>query len=295
MITCSFLCRRFWIAVCSVCTSKAVKTLSIVLAVTVATYPAMGDDAAASFQEVVAPFLGNYCVACHGSKKQKGDRRFDRISAKIVDDNSLIDLQDILDQLNLSEMPPADARQPTLAESRAAILWITQTIEDYHRTQKVGYQSAMLRRLNSREYRNSIRDLLHVNMTSFDPTKTFPRDQMTEHLDTVGDTLVTSGALLQQYLNAAEVVVSKAVFPLAKPTVEKWTFRDGFHQQPEIDQVHRKFNGLKHMTLYEVVGADKPEGAYGPIHAFAEGVPHDGYYRIKLKAEALNRRHDYPI
>ena len=295
MTTRSFLYRRFWIPVCSVCTSKAVNTLSIMLAVSVATYPAMGDDAAASFQEVVAPFLGNYCVACHGSEKQKGDRRFDRISAKIVDDNSLVDLQDILDQLNLSEMPPEEAAQPTVAERRAAIRWMTQTIEDYHRTREVRHQSAMLRRLNSREYRNSIRDLLHVNMTIFDPTKTFPRDQMTEHLDTVGDTLVTSGALLQQYLNAAEVVVSKAVFPLAKPTVQKWTFHDGFHQQPEIDQVHRKSNGFKHMTLYDVVGAEKPEGAYGPIHAFAEGVPHDGYYRIKLKAEALNRRHEYPI
>ena len=132
-------------------------------------------------------------------------------------------------------------------------------------------------------------------MTMFDPAATFPRDQTTEHLDTIGDTLVTSGALLQQYLNVAEEVVQKAVFPLEKPDVQKWTFRDGFRQQPEIDQVHRTFNGFRHMTLYDVVGADKPEGAYGPIHAFADGVPHDGYYEIKLKAEALNRRHDYPI
>jgi len=286
---------RISIAVCSVCSGKYVKTLSIVLAVLGVTQSAMADNVSKSFQEVVAPFLGHYCVVCHGSKKQKGDRRFDRISGKIVNNNSLVDLQDILDQLNLSEMPPEAARQPTVAERRAVILWLTQTIEDYHRTQEVRPQSAVLRRLNSREYRNSIRDLLHLNMKIFDPTITFPRDQLTEHLDTIGDTLVTSGALLQQYLNAAEVVVSKTVFPLEKPTVEKWTFRDGFHQQPEIDQVHRKSNGFRYMTLYDVVGADKPEGAYGPIHAFAEGVPHDGYYRIKLKAEALNRRHDYPV
>ena len=274
---------------------KVIVTLLVVLAVSVAHRTAMCDDSAEPFQKAVAPFLGKYCVACHGANKQKGDRRFDRLSGKIVDDNSLVDLQDILDQLNLSEMPPDDAPQPAVAERRAAISWLTSTIEDYHRTQDVNHQSAVLRRLNSREYRNSIRDLLHVNMTMFDPTMTFPRDQMTEHLDTVGDTLVTSGALLQQYLNAAETVVNKAVFPLEKPTVEKWVFRDGFHQQPEIDQVHKKSNGFKHMTLYDVVGADKPEGAYGPIHAFADGVPHDGYYEIKLNAEALNRRHDYPV
>lgn len=279
----------------SVSYGKAILTLLVALAVLAGRRPSMCDDAAEPFQKAVAPFLGKYCVGCHGAKKQKGERRFDQLSGKIVDDNSLVDLQDILDQLNLSEMPPEDAPQPTVTERRAAILWLTSTIEDYHHTREVNHQSAVLRRLNSREYRNSIRDLLHVNMTMFDPTMTFPRDQMTEHLDTVGDTLVTSGALLQQYLNAAETVVNKAVFPLEKPTVEKWVFRDGFHQQPEIDQVHKKSNGFKHMTLYDVVGADKPEGAYGPIHAFADGVPHDGYYELKLNAEALNRRHDYPV
>jgi len=253
------------------------------------------DDSSPSFETVVKPFLGKYCAECHGQRKQKGDRRFDRLTGRIVDDNSLVDLQDILDQLNLSEMPPEDARQPTVSERRGAIKWLTETINDYHSTREAGHQAAVLRRLNSREYRNTVRDLLHLNLAIFDPTATFPRDQTTEHLDTVGDTLVTSGALLQQYLNAAENVVEKAVFPLEKPEVQKWVFRDGFRQQPEIDQVHRKSNGFTHMTLYDVVGADKPEGAYGPIHAFAEGVPHDGYYEIKLKAEALNRQHDYPV
>lgn len=247
------------------------------------------------FEETVKPFLQTYCVSCHGQKRQKGDRRFDRLNGKIVDDNSLVDLQDILDQLNLSEMPPEEARQPSDDERREAIRWLTEVIDDYHQSREVDRPAAGLRRLNSREYRNTVRDLLHLNLTMFDPTTTFPRDQTIEHLDTVGDTLVTSGALLRQYLVAAENVINKAVFPLQKPDIQTWTFRDGFHQQPEIDQVHRKTNGFRHMTLYDVVGADKPEGAYGPIHAFADGVPHDGYYEIRLKAEALNRKHDYPV
>ena len=47
------------------------------------------------------------------------------------------------------------------------------------------------------------------------------------------------------------------------------------------------------MTLYDVIGADKHEGAYGPILAFKEGVPEDGIYEIRLKAEAVNRLHPY--
>ena len=47
------------------------------------------------------------------------------------------------------------------------------------------------------------------------------------------------------------------------------------------------------MTLYDVVGADKPEGAYGPMLAFRNGVPIDGIYEIRIQAEALNRVNPY--
>jgi hypothetical protein len=129
----------------------------------------------------------------------------------------------------------------------------------------------------------------------FDPTTTFPRDQTVDYLDNVGSELVTSGYLLQQYLTAAEQVIDKALYPLKKPPVQTWKFKDGFRQQPEIDQVFRKVGEFRYMTLFDVIGADKPEGAYGPIHAFADGVPYDGVYEIRLKAEALNREHPYDL
>jgi hypothetical protein len=247
----------------------------------------------AGFKATVKPFLNSYCIDCHGPKKHKGDRRFDRLTSEILDDSTLVDFQDILDQLNLSEMPPGDAKQPSIEQRRAAIVWITTRIARYHRERKTDTGRVVLRRLNSREYRNTVRDLLHVNITMFDPTAMFPRDQTTAQLDNVGESLVTSGHLLARYLAAAEQIVDKAMSPLTKPDVQTWTFRDNFHQQPEIDQVHRKTNKFKHMTLYDVVGADKPEGAYGPIHAFKQGVPTDGYYEIRLRAEALNRINPY--
>ncbi len=132
-----------------------------------------------------------------------------------------------------------------------------------------------------------------MNMSLFDPTVGFPRDQMAEHLDTIGEALVTSGPLLQRYLAAAERVTGKVFTPATKPEVQTWTFRDGFRQQPEMDNVHRRVNGLKWITLYDVTGADKPEGAYGPIMALKEGVPYDGFYEVRFKAEAVNRLHPY--
>ena len=258
--------------------------------------PARADDkrdTAESFQTTVKPFLNTYCTKCHGAKQQKGERRFDQLPAEIRDDNTLVDFQDILDQLNLAEMPPKEASQPPVEEQRAVIAWLTRNIASHHQARQGTGDETVLRRLNSREYRNTVRDLLHLNMTMFDPTVGFPRDQTTEHLDNVGETLVTSGHLLARYLAAADQVINKALTPTARPKIQTWSFRDRFKQQPEIDQVHVKTNGFSRITLYDVVGADKPEGAYGPILAFKEGVPLDGIYELRIKAEAVNRLHPY--
>jgi cytochrome c553 len=246
-----------------------------------------------SFDHQVKSLLGTYCVGCHGPTKQKGDRRFDRLDGAIADDNALVDLQDILDQLNLGEMPPKDAKQPAPAERQRAVAWLTTRIEQFVQERKPSAGETVLRRLNAREYRNTLRDLLHLNMTMFDPTAGFPRDQTTDHADNFGATLVTSGHLLQGYLAAARQVTDKVFATPRKPAVQTWAFRGDFRQGLGIDGVHKRTNGLRHMTLYEVVGSDKIESAYGAILAFQDGVPCDGTYEIRFKAGAVNRLHPY--
>jgi mono/diheme cytochrome c family protein len=252
-------------------------------------------NAADDFERELKPFLTTYCVECHGPAKQKGERRMDALTGEIADLNALVDLQDVLDQLNLGEMPPAKAKQPTDEERRRVVTWLTARIERFHQERKAPAAQTVLRRLNAREYRNTVRDLLHLEMAMFDPTAGFPRDQTTDHLDNVGESLVTSAHLLERYLVAADRIITKVITPGAKPPVQKWEFHEHFRQQPEIDQVHGKTNGFSHITLYDVVGADKHEGAYGPILAFRQGVPHDGFYELRFKATALNRQHPYDI
>lgn len=246
-----------------------------------------------AFAETIAPFLGTYCGSCHGAKEQKGDRRFDQLAARIDGDATLVDYQDIVDQLNLGEMPPREAAQPSDEQRQKIVQLLSARVQQYHAAGNSSGGATVLRRLNAREYRNTIRDLLRLNMTMFDPTHKFPRDQTSQHLDNVGQTLVTSGHLLARYLEAADQVVNKSLFPIQQPHAETWSFRDDFRQQPEIDQVHKKTNRFDHITLYDVVGADKHEGAYGPILALADGVPHDGMYEIRFQAEAVNRLHPY--
>lgn len=252
-----------------------------------------GDPAAQGFEADVGRFLKKYCIACHGPDDPSGERRFDTLDGRIANDNAVVDYQEMLDQLNLSEMPPEDAEQPAEAERLQAIDWLTKRVAKFHEARVAQRPEVVLRRLNAREYRNTIRDLMGLNLSMFDPAESFPRERTAEHLDNVGQSLVTSGFLMGQYLESAERIVEKALLPTERPEKQSWKFVDDFHQQPEIDQVHRKTNGYEWLTLYDVVGADKHEGAYAPIHAFAEGVPEDGFYAIRFQAEALNREHPY--
>ena len=71
--------------------------------------PSPDSASAASFDDTLQPFLKTYCLDCHGSDNQEADRRFDTLSATIDDDQTLVDYQDIVDQLNLGQMPPEDA------------------------------------------------------------------------------------------------------------------------------------------------------------------------------------------
>ena len=151
----------------------------------------------------------------------------------------------------------------------------------------------MLRRLNRREYLNTIGDLLALDMRLIDPTAKFPRDQMAEHLDNLGDVLQTSGYLLAQYLDAADQVVERALGVTEQPKEQTWTFKDNFRQQAELTFSHSAVYNNRYLCVYEVPDTDKHEGGYVPVHAFSKGVPSDGVYEIKVKAQAMNRHHPY--
>ncbi|MEQ1859240.1 MAG: DUF1592 domain-containing protein [Chthoniobacteraceae bacterium] len=238
-------------------------------------------------------FLETYCNECHGAKKQKGDRRFDQLSIPASKMEDVIDLQDIVDQLNLGEMPPKKSKQPTVAERSAIVSALTSAVADARtKFQSTGGQT-VLRRLNKREYLNTIGDLLALDMRLIDPTAKFPRDQMAEHMDNLGDVLRTSGYLLAQYLDAADQVVERALGVTEKPAEQTWTFKDNFRQQQELTFSHTSVYQNRYLCVYEVPDTDKHEGGYVPVHAFSQGVPGDGIYEIKVKAQAMNRHHPY--
>ncbi len=239
------------------------------------------------------PFLATYCESCHGEKRQAADRRFDQLRLPVRDADTLYLLRSALDRMNAGTMPPRSAKQPPPEELRAAIDALTKLVADGQAAFASTEGHTILRRMNKREYLNTIGDLFAMNMSMFDPASRFPRDQMNGHMDNTGDTLKTSGYLLEQYLDAATQIVDKAFRTTTKPEPRTWTFTGPFRQQPELDYAHKAIFDQKFMILYETPHTVHEEGAYGPLYAFAEGVPVDGFYEIQVKVEAVNRKHPY--
>ena len=242
----------------------------------------------------IGGFIEVYCIKCHGPEKQKGDRRFDTMVLPIDDSATLIQMQDILDILNLGEMPPDDEdTQPEVPEMLAMISLLTETIEEHHELLRSTDRQTVLRRLNRREYLNSIRDLFDLNVSLFDPTQSFPRDDAEHHLDTLGDQLVTSSYLLDRYVEAADEIIEKVFSEEERPEVKQWHFTDNFRNLEGLGTTMEKLCNYEYIALYEVPTSQRHEGAYGTIHDFVSGVPHDGYYNIRVQAESRNRIHNH--
>ena len=239
-------------------------------------------------------FLQTYCFECHNAEKQKGDRRFDTLAFPVADAAGVFEVQDIIDQLNLGDMPPKKAKKhPTDDERAAVVAALTESVAATREKLASTGAQTVLRRLNRREYLNTVSDLLALDLTAFDPTTKFPRDRELEHMDNIGDALVTSGHLLDQYLDAADVLIEKALGTTERPKKRTWRFKGNFHQGQELSYSHKRVYNYRYLCVYEVPNTTRHEGGYAAIEEFAEGVPADGFYEVKALAHALNRDHPY--
>lgn len=239
-------------------------------------------------------FLSKYCLECHDSSVSKGNRSFEELFFPVESRNELIEVQAIIDQLNLGEMPPPDADTlPSGEEILSAVAVMTEEVSKARTALRDDSGQTVLRRLNQREFINTLEDLFDRRVDTLDPTSTFPRDQTAHHLDTIGEALVTSSFLLNNYFRAADLVVEAALGLGEQPEVREWHFKDHFYQGQELSYSHKKVYNYRYLCLYEVPNTVNHEGGYGGLEAFPEGVHAPGLYEVKVRAHSMNRDSHY--
>lgn len=238
-------------------------------------------------------FLQRYCVDCHSTAEPAGERDLEALDLSQEGLDTQLLLQDVIDQLTLGSMPPEDGEPLSTEERVAAIEQLSERLRELRQRSASTGGRTVLRRLSRREYRRTLESLLGLDTTMFDPTLEFPSDSLAGSFDNIGDALVTSGHLLDRYLEAADDCVEKALAVEQPSEVRQWEFHDNFYQQPEIATGHKEAFQNRFICLYDHPHNDKPEGAYGHVNEFRQGVPVDGTYEIRVLAKAMHRDTPY--
>ena len=242
---------------------------------------------------LLGPFLKAYCISCHGPEKQKGDRRFDQLTGDFTNLEEAEISQEILDQLNLDEMPPEGKKQPPVAELRQVVSHLTRSLAKAREMARENSGKVVLRRLNRIEYLNTVRDLFELKMIDFDPTTTFPPDDPLDGFDNVGEGLIASGHLLQNYLEAARKVSDKVIRPGPRPKMIK--YQSGTRKKTDIDKVIINGVGIDKVARREAgrlyIKFRQPLGF--TLLDKKRGVPADGEYVIRFSAQAVRRKSRY--
>ena len=124
-------------------------------------------------------FLAQHCLRCHGQGAEiKGDVDLRGLVAKSNHAQQLADpvlLQDVLNVVESSYMPPEDEPQPTMQQRADAVKLLKQRLQMAISEHPVPSRTIM-RRMNRLQYNNAVRDLFQLRVEVFPLRERMMRD-----------------------------------------------------------------------------------------------------------------------
>lgn len=251
---------------------------------------------AAELDPRVPMFVRDYCMRCHDAKQEKGDRSFEQFLASPSHTDHHETLAEILDLLNLGEMPPQKegVKQPPDEERRKIVSAITGYLQAV--TESTALTETQLRRLTRYEYDNTMRDLLGIHPEFIDATSDFPPDPDRHGFTNIGEVQVLSDHQLELYLAAASQYLDTAlVFGREHPERRIWHFKPSDFERKKVADGQVAYRVLDQEEKFVDIGHGEPADRRpnAPPRFARTGVHSDGLYRIRVKATAIKRK-DHP-
>lgn len=231
------------------------------------------------------PFLKKYCVSCHGADEQNGQARFDNVTWQITNNDNAQRWQDVLDQLNGGDMPPEDAQQPANNELAGALDALTGAVLEARRRLTDHGGEITLRRLNQREYSNTIQHLFGFGVAPED----IPDDGEIVTFDTVGSEQFFTSSHLEKYLELGRRVANESFRYNLSPRRKIKTERT----QPEkrrTNALREKLADLDRKMALKKSGADWKEMGFRD-----EGEAEIIFRQWDSRAELPRRYLQYPL
>ncbi len=233
---------------------------------------------AAMMNERHRVLLKDNCEGCHGAEKQKGKFRVDDLSFSPNDLQTAERWQKILDALNSGEMPPEKEKQPGTKEKADFLDDLAHVLVSARRHLSDQHGVITLRRLNQREYKNTLRTLLGADVD----VSELPSDIDAARFDTVGAGLFMSSNQVEQYESIAMKALEEAFALRAAAGVQK-KFRYEVEEtnqklKESIDSELEKHERASRWVKALEEAASKPENAE-IVAELRKGSKNDGVFR----------------
>ena len=169
--------------------------------------------------------IESYCLDCHDGETQKGKVNLEALPFKVNTLEQAELWQKVLNAMNAGEMPPENKRQPKNEEKADFLDDLAQTMVLARKKLSDSGGKITMRRLNRREYRNTIESLTGVSLN----VESLPSDGGTGTFDTVGASQFISSDQFEQYLKLGRTAIDEAF--VRHSTLEKPT--KVFRMEPE--------------------------------------------------------------
>ncbi len=240
----------------------------------------------ATYEARVLTFLKKTCFGCHGEavyEDDGGDVRLDNLDPVIDSNEKAEQWKEIKDVVSLSKMPEKEWIKkhgpPSQKEVEGLVDWVTSEMRRAKAALASTGGDVVLRRINKREYNNTIRDLLGVED---DFSHEFPDEVISSDFDNIGSALTFSPYLLGKYMGAAKMAVEKAVPTGARPKLqtyrnEKEELQEGATAGLQRHDGNLVIVGTRIAQPLEVLVARGPRKR-------GLRIPLDGRYQVRIRA-----------
>ena len=151
-------------------------------------------------------FFKKHCLDCHDTATQEGGVDLEALSFTIATIEQAERWQKVLNVLNSGEMPPEDSGQPEGIEKADFLDDLAQTMVAARRSLADSGGRITMRRLNRREYQNTIEQLLGLKVD----VSSLPADGGSGTFDTVGASQFISSDQIEQYLKLGRSAIDEA-------------------------------------------------------------------------------------
>ncbi len=176
-------------------------------------------------------FVQTYCVQCHNDRVKSGGFSWTEIDLG-QPELSAKRSEDVVRKLRAGLMPPAGARRPSREASVGFRAALEQKLDNAALTRRQ-HKNPELHRINRREYRSAVRDLLGVDI---DVSALLPPDARTGTFDNMADALTVQPALMQAYIRAADKIARQALGdPQAQPVMAKYDVPKVVNQMRHVE------------------------------------------------------------